>query len=107
MKVIPQYHRVWDQFIPLDENKAELASVLTRRLIEQGDNLEELGWEIVCSGGEKNPMASAYGVLEELTSEQEEADTRLILHNQHAKQLQQVYCYMQRYRCASASNVSL
>jgi hypothetical protein len=78
--------QVWDQFVCLDENKAELASFLTRRLIAQREYLQQFGWEIVCSGGEEKARSSEHGVLEELTSDQEEADTRIILHTQHAKE---------------------
>ena len=74
--------QVWEHFISLDENKADLACFLSHHLIEHGKELADK-YEVVTAGGfEDGHMAKSTrkGIMLQLQSDHEEADTRIILH---------------------------
>ena len=78
--------QVWDQFLSLGVNKADLANFLSELIISKGNDLCN-GQEIVISGGftQKELAKSTTGEdIKELQCNHEEADTRLVLHANHA-----------------------
>ena len=77
--------KVWNQFIALDDNKANLAEFLSDYIMEHGNLPNEC--ELVTGGGFKDhelAKSSLFGDILDLRSNHEEADTRLILHALHA-----------------------
>ena len=72
---------VWSNFISLDENKADLARILSDVIITKGMALQQ-PYELVTGGGFPDATDARstrrYNVM--LRGNHEEADTRLILH---------------------------
>ena len=79
--------QVWEQFIAMDENKADLAHILSEALTSMAHQLPQ-HLELVTSGGFKDILKSTSNRREvlQLSSNHEEADTRLILHALDAKE---------------------
>jgi hypothetical protein len=75
----------WDNFVSMAENKADLAEFLSKKIIEKSDDISQHFCEVICSGGCDSTISTARGIIEELTSEDEEADTRIALHSIHAQ----------------------
>ena len=69
----------WTQFLAISENKAELARYYTEYLIESGRQYLKAGHSIFLSGGLKDKVVIV-SELPELRSNQEKADTSIILH---------------------------
>ena len=75
----------WDRFVTLDENKASLAHFLCTKLPENCKLLS--GQELVVSGGFNDPKKTWSSIdrdVSGLESDQEEADTRIVLHARDA-----------------------
>ena len=74
----------WSSFMALEENKADLALLLSNHLIEQSPTDKQ----VVVAGGfaEATTVKSSdpYLKVSSLRADHEEADTRLILHCIHA-----------------------
>lgn len=74
----------WTKFLAIAENKAELARYYTEYLMESGRLYLKAGQSIYLSGGlkEKVVKVDEHGFIyvPDLRSNQEEADTRIILH---------------------------
>ena len=76
---------MWEQFIAIDENKADLAYIMSEALIPRAHQLSQ-HLELVTSGGFKVILKSTSGrEVPHLSSNHEEADTRLVLHALDAK----------------------
>ena len=76
----------WDRFVTLDENKASLAHFLCTKRSENCKLLP--GQELVVSGGFNDPKKTWSSIdrdVSGLESDQEEADTRIVLHARDAK----------------------
>ena len=74
--------QVWENFIALPENKADLANCLSEYLIQHAGDLPN-NCDLVTSGGSKDTTKASskrLGDLEHLTCNHEVADTRIILH---------------------------
>jgi len=78
--------QVWAQFVSLGENKADLASFLSDDLMSRHAEVPD-GCELIVGGGfaslEKASSARR-GILNSLSCDHEEADTRIILHGLEA-----------------------
>lgn len=77
----------WGRFIGLSSNKAELASFISSYIITKADQIPE-GCELVLGGGFSDATSvwsSSRQNLGSLQCNHEEADTRLILHANEAK----------------------
>ena len=76
----------WSSFMALEENKADLALLLSSHLIEHSRRVESV---VVTAGGfvEATTVKSSHPELDIsfLRADHEEADTRLILHCVHAR----------------------
>ena len=79
--------QVWEQFIAMDENKADLAHILSEVLTTKSLELPQ-HLELVTSGGFKDVLKATSNRREvpQLSSNHEEADTRLVLHALDAKE---------------------
>ena len=66
----------------MDENKSDIANVLSEVIMQKGEDLPER-WELVTGGGFSSPTdaRSTRRQTVHLHSNHEEADTRLILHS--------------------------
>ena len=76
----------WEQFIALEENKADLATFLSNWVISRGTELSE-DKEIVTGGGFCDSLgakSNVHGLQPPLDCSHEEADTRMILHTKDA-----------------------
>ena len=73
--------QVWTQFIALEDNKADLATYLSEKLLQKAESLEG-NCEVVAGGGFPDPVntKSSKRDVTDLSANHEEADTRLILH---------------------------
>ena len=74
--------QVWDQFIAMKENKADLAHFLTQYMLALGENLP-VDCELISAGGFRDPQKAESTIrsdLPPLYCNYEEADTRIILH---------------------------
>ncbi|XP_071479491.1 uncharacterized protein [Diadema antillarum] len=80
--LLPQ---TWNQFIALDENKADLAAFLSTSMMERCKTLPEQ-YELVTGGGFSNGTEARSSRRNRipLQANHEEADTRLILHSLEA-----------------------
>ena len=80
-----QLPQVWDQFIALDDNKADLAHFLSTELLDKAQDISE-NHEDVADGGFPDPVnaRSSRRNVNHLSANHEEADTRLILHGKDA-----------------------
>ena len=83
----------WQKYIANPENKKNLCDFLVKTWIRMGQDLLHEGHELVIGGGNKDDNDRAvlitrgqHAVLEALSSDHEEADTRLLLHAKHASQ---------------------
>ena len=79
--------QIWKNFIDLSSNKADFANFLSTQLAEKMINLDE-DYELVTSGGfydATHVVSSKERDLSSLSSNHEEADTRLILHAHDGK----------------------
>ena len=76
----------WQNFISVDENKVDLIRYLTKELLSQASELPSDRELVVASGNidPKTVVSSCRDDLSHLQSNQEEADTRLILHAKEA-----------------------
>ena len=76
----------WDNFISVNANKVDLIRYLTTELLPSASKLRARR-ELIVAGGSVDPkivVSSCQGNLPHLQSNQEEADTRLILHAKEA-----------------------
>ncbi len=80
---------VWDQYIALGQNKADLAEYLSTELIQRADTLTDGGCEVVAGGGFPNPDNARSNIrdVKHLSVNHEEADTRMIVHAMDAVKL--------------------
>lgn len=77
--------QVWEQYISLNDNKADLAEFLSGELMSHSNTLPE-GSPIVVGGGltgENNAKANTFDA-EHLSVNHKEADTRMIVHAKDA-----------------------
>ena len=77
----------WKTFLQHGQNKAELVSLYTNILEETGSEILNVGQKLYVSGGREDTAIKVTEKSEpvpQLKSNQEEADTRLILHCIHA-----------------------
>ena len=74
----------WKAFLQRDENKSALATCYTQYMIEKAGELLHEEQTLVLCGGQGDivvkVMHNSWSVIESLTSNQEEADTRIVLH---------------------------
>ena len=78
---------MWERFIILEDNKASLAHYLSTEILESYSTPP--GWELAINGGFKDTLKvwssdTSRHDIRELTSDHEEADTRIILHARDA-----------------------
>lgn len=73
--------QVWNQFIAMDENKADLAHFLSEEILQRATSLRD-NCEVVVGGGFHDTVNARSNRREvsSLAANHEEADTRLILH---------------------------
>ena len=66
----------------MDENKSDIANLLSALIMQKGEDLPER-WELVTGGGFSSPAdtRSTRRQIVHLHGNHEEADTRLILHS--------------------------
>ena len=79
----------WADFLQNDHNKSELISLYTTSLEKNNEDLLLEGQEMYISGGRGESAivcksSAASSLVDELQSNQEEADTRMVLHARHA-----------------------
>lgn len=77
--------QVWEQFISLDENKADFAEFLSNEILKRARTLPE-GCTIVAGGGFPDPENAKSNNFDakHLSVSHEEADTRMIIHAKDA-----------------------
>ena len=71
---------VFEGFLALGDNKAELVKVLSQKLLASRSLLNVHQEEVVVSGGLNEAVSTRPRAAVHLTCNQEEADTRIILH---------------------------
>ena len=81
--------QVWEQFMALDENKADLAEFLSHEMMLRTKSLPD-NCHLVVGGGFPDPdnaQANKFDAVD-LCVDHEEADTRIVIHAKHAINLQ-------------------
>jgi len=76
---------VWDRFIALDQNKADLAKFVAEYLISTDRNYPQ-SCELIVGGGFAEPemaKSTTRGQITDLAANHEEADTRMVAHAAH------------------------
>lgn len=77
--------QMWEQFMALDENKADLAEFLSHEMLSRTESLPD-NCHLVVSGGFLDPANAHPNSFdaEELCIDHQEANTRIVIHSKHA-----------------------